>query len=319
LEAARQELARAHTEAANATVPAQMLKLASSRIDAESYSKELTTLSLARADLQALSELLREQRKEATAARLAAAASAAAGPTTEAAADGDVAARPPARPVERIILYIDDLDRCQPKDVVRVLQLVHMLLAFELFVVVVAVDARWVEEALRRSYPWLGGSEAVTPQAAAAGAGSRHQYRAADTREIRGSTPFTAQDYLEKIFQIAFWLEPMTTERTAKYLRSLVATAPRESGPVFSAEVGGGKPPGPTQVTRVGMAGIELDQLRALARYAGSSPRRVKRLVNAYRLIKAGLTDAQLAGFLARESDDGELSRDRIRSSSRCS
>ena len=30
-----------------------------------------------------------------------------------------------------------------------------MLLAFELFVVVVAVDARWVEESLKQTYHWL--------------------------------------------------------------------------------------------------------------------------------------------------------------------
>ena len=48
-------------------------------------------------------------------------------------------------PIERIILYIDDLDRCPPKRVVEVLEAVHLLLAFDLFVVVVAVDARWLE------------------------------------------------------------------------------------------------------------------------------------------------------------------------------
>lgn len=45
---------------------------------------------------------------------------------------------------ERIILYIDDLDRCPPEKVVEVLQAIHLLLCFPLFVVVVAVDARWV-------------------------------------------------------------------------------------------------------------------------------------------------------------------------------
>ncbi len=44
--------------------------------------------------------------------------------------------------LNRIVLYIDDLDRCPPKRVVEVLQAVHLLLAFELFVVVVGVDAR---------------------------------------------------------------------------------------------------------------------------------------------------------------------------------
>ncbi|MEZ5024500.1 MAG: P-loop NTPase fold protein [Chitinophagales bacterium] len=42
--------------------------------------------------------------------------------------------------VERIVLYIDDLDRCPPKKVVEVLQAIHLILAFPLFVVVVGVD-----------------------------------------------------------------------------------------------------------------------------------------------------------------------------------
>jgi hypothetical protein len=193
LQAAREELARAGTAAANATIPAQMLHLASSRIDAQTYNKELTTLSLARADLEALSSLLRDQQTETSS------------PST---LPSDAAApKAPIRPVDRVILYIDDLDRCKPKDVVRVLQLVHMLLAFELFVVVVAVDARWVGEALRQSYPWLGDSL----QAPSVSAGDA----ASSLTEPGIATP---QDYLEKIFQIAFWLEPMSVSGAASYL-----------------------------------------------------------------------------------------------------
>src|SRR5262249_31011645 len=131
LQAARDDFARAQGEVANATLPSQTLQLVSSRIEDRSYTKELTTLSVARADLKKLSDILRDQRI-----------------VTNTATDGP-------RAIDRVVLYIDDLDRCQPNDVVRVLQLVHMLLAFELFVVVVAVDARWIEVALRQTYPWL--------------------------------------------------------------------------------------------------------------------------------------------------------------------
>lgn len=55
--------------------------------------------------------------------------------------------------IDRIILYIDDLDRCPPERVVDVLQAVHLLLAFELFVVVVAVDSRWLLRSLEDQYP----------------------------------------------------------------------------------------------------------------------------------------------------------------------
>ena len=42
--------------------------------------------------------------------------------------------------IDRIVVYIDDLDRCPPDRVVQVLEAVQLLLAVPLFVVVVAVD-----------------------------------------------------------------------------------------------------------------------------------------------------------------------------------
>ena len=41
------------------------------------------------------------------------------------------------------------LDRCKPSVVVNVLEAIHILLAFELFVVVVGVDVRWLKRALQ--------------------------------------------------------------------------------------------------------------------------------------------------------------------------
>ena len=94
------------------------------------------------------------------------------------------------RPIERIVLYIDDLDRCPPKRVVEVLEAVHLLLAFDLFVVVVAVDARWLERSLNEAYnprKTMGdGAEQENPV---------HR--------------FSAHNYLEKIFQIPFSLPVM--------------------------------------------------------------------------------------------------------------
>jgi hypothetical protein len=280
LESAREELARARTEAANATLPAQMLQLVSSRLDADTYNKELTTLSLARADLEALTILLRDQRTA---------------PATSATAPaGDNVPALRTRVVDRVILYIDDLDRCKPEDVVRVLQLVHMLLAFELFVVVVAVDARWVAESLKQSYDWLADDKTAEKMGDGA------------NRPRPDMGHLTPQDYLEKIFQIAFWLEPMTVSQAADYLGSLVRTSVRESGPVVGTPTGN-EPPG-SHPPKVAIAAIELDYMRYLAAYVGSSPRRVKRFVNAYRLIKAGLSDKQIEHFITeRKADDGSI------------
>lgn len=51
-------------------------------------------------------------------------------------------------PLEPIVLYIDDLDRCSPSQVVDVLTAVHLLLAKSLFVVMVAVDPNWLRRSL---------------------------------------------------------------------------------------------------------------------------------------------------------------------------
>ena len=55
-------------------------------------------------------------------------------------------------PLERVILYIDDLDRCPPDVVIKVLEAVHLLVAFPAFVVVVGVDPRWLHQAIRQHY-----------------------------------------------------------------------------------------------------------------------------------------------------------------------
>jgi hypothetical protein len=85
--------------------------------------------------------------------------------------------------IDRIVIYIDDLDRCPPREVVRVLEAVNLLFGFELFVVVVAVDSRWLIQSLLSNF-----NEAFASR--------------------DGSAP-TPQNYLEKIIQIPFWLQPM--------------------------------------------------------------------------------------------------------------
>jgi hypothetical protein len=248
-------------------------------------------LSLARADLEALSHLLRDRQSEAGF------------PSAPIGVPAEDAAQASIQPVDRVILYIDDLDRCKPTDVVRVLQLVHMLLAFELFVVVVAVDARWVGEALRQTYSWLGDDSQVSSP----NAGGESVPFSPGPRVV------TPQDYLEKIFQIAFWLEPMSVSGAASYLASLVRSPAREP------DLGGGgtgqdlAPGADSSATgglgKVEISSIELDYMRYLAAYVGSSSRRVKRLVNVYRLIKAGLSGNQLSAFVTeRVSDDSARS-----------
>ncbi|MDG6103093.1 hypothetical protein Daura_16425 [Dactylosporangium aurantiacum] len=93
--------------------------------------------------------------------------------------------------VERIVLYIDDLDRCPPGRVVDVLQAVNLLLAFPLFVVVVGVDARWLTRSLEQHYQEV----------------------------IGGATEHDPQNYLEKIFQLSINLPALTDDGYTNLVR----------------------------------------------------------------------------------------------------
>ncbi|HEX2090993.1 MAG TPA: P-loop NTPase fold protein [Longimicrobiaceae bacterium] len=108
--------------------------------------------------------------------------------------------------VDRIVLYIDDLDRCPEDRVVEVLQAVHLLLAFPLFVVVVGVDSRWLLLSLEDHYAALrnnGGEQ-----------------RKNQNTEAEWST--TPQNYLEKIFQIPFTLRPMEPAGFGRLVEALL-------------------------------------------------------------------------------------------------
>ncbi|HEX8394988.1 MAG TPA: P-loop NTPase fold protein [Longimicrobium sp.] len=154
------------------------------------YRRHLGIVALIRNDFERLSTLLQEAGTSA---------------------DGEVPA------VERIILYIDDLDRCPEQRVVEVLQAVHLLLAFPLFVVVVGVDSRWLLRSVRSHYSELlsGGDE---PRGG----------RGAQGEEDENDWASTPQNYLEKIFQIPFTLRPMNSDGYASLIQGLI---PMEGDP----------------------------------------------------------------------------------------
>lgn len=223
----------------------------------------------------------------------------------------------------RIILYIDDLDRCPPATVVEVLQAVHMLLSFPLFVVVVAVDARWVSRALSKQYPNL---LVETRQAA-----TKAQNGAALAEPMFNDLEAGASshDYMEKIFQIPYWVRPMDPGAAERYVRSIasrdVATgatgvqavetgqtlpasvspdigslsAASRVSPVASGDVAivspGAVPAlttAPTVqsiVSGLTLTDWEVQALQSFAAFIGTTPRRAIRFVNLYRLIKTSL------------------------------
>ena len=171
--------------------------------------------------------------------------------------------------IERIVLYIDDLDRCSPDQVVKVLQAVHLLLAFRLFVVVLGVDSRWLEASLASHYETLLEKPA---------------------------------DYLEKIIQVPFLLRPMTKDGFASMMAELSRPpvvpgmpAQRGGGEALRANVYGGtidqsatstsEPAAPPPSRALTLTPEELDLLASLGDVV-PSPRAGKRLLNIYRMLR---------------------------------
>jgi vacuolar-type H+-ATPase subunit H len=164
-------------ERANGKVLAEFIR---EKVSGSTYQGQLGIISSIRKDLHALSELLAAAKKFRE------------NPSSSA---DEKAKRDQNLPrIDRIVLYVDDLDRCPEKTVVEVLQAVHLLLAFPLFIVVIGVDSRWLLRSLRHHYAALRGIE-----------------QGADLQTFDGATEFssTPQNYLEKIIQVPFNLRRM--------------------------------------------------------------------------------------------------------------
>ena len=342
-EQARQKAAEARQRLAEASLAGVLSNFVEDRAASTDYRKHLGTLALVRNDFERLSALIEEENwrlvPEIPNESLK-------GRGLEKFTSLDDERRDRARRINRIVLYIDDLDRCPPAKVVEVLQAVHLLLAFPLFVVVVGVDARWITRSLETRYREMLSTDVP--------AGRRDTD---EFREIFGAA--TAHDYLEKIFQVPFWLRPMNDGAARQMVSGLLApslvtdpaaeagTTATEDGSKSSgtsdssagelstpaessgldAETAAEMKPG-AALTADGNESVaqqetkdtasatvpdlapesleiresELAFMNALAPLLGRSPRALKRFVNVYRLIKAGLSAHERRGFVP---DDG--------------
>ena len=202
LAGARQAVDEARRAIEAETPRGRLTRFLNQRLDNEEYAKHLGVVSMIRKDFELLSRIMTDPDwSEENRARL-----------IEANIDPKNL-----QMFDRIVLYIDDLDRCPAKRVVEVLQAVHLLLAFPLFVVVVGVDARWVSRSLREHYPHLLVDNVSADKATESGNGTGV---AGDAELIASS-----HDYLEKIFQVPYWVKPMDAEASRSFLEGLAARA----------------------------------------------------------------------------------------------
>lgn len=281
------------------------------RSKSEDYKKYLGLISIIRKDFEILNDLflghLEESEKQRTSSEFRSRFE---------------------KPLERIILYIDDLDRCPEENVVQVLEAVNLLMAFPLFVVVVGVDARWVKNALIKKH---GG-----------------QFRMGTNDEIEnGYEGIEPSNYLEKIFQIPFQLKSASDTSVKNMIENLAQTKPEipfaisENQPSEITALNGQEDVGvmdgknkeglldegnssmvkrpegtplvsdPQRNTSQKMelksealmfSPLELSLLKEMSVIIGNNPRAIKRFVNIYRIIKAheGFDDDSI-------SDEDEL------------
>ncbi|MBL4669821.1 MAG: hypothetical protein JKY30_11235 [Flavobacteriales bacterium] len=210
------------------------------------------------------------------------------------------------RPLDRIILYIDDLDRCSDEKVLEVLEAVHLLMAFPLFVVVVGVDKRCVSNALKyRNMSQYGKMIHID-----------------DPKDLKtkfGIEVIEPDEYLEKIFQIPFNLKDASEKSIKGMIGSIlkdeinkektnvdqirgepvgvnkdmlsVVTEPgvdynndlSEDFPTLNKEKESFINPAPDDLK---LSEKELLYLKEVSILVGNTPRTVKRFINIYRIIR---------------------------------
>lgn len=179
---------------------------------------------------------------------------------------------------ERVLIIIDDLDRCEPNKAVEVLQAINLLLNFDSFIVLLGIDARIITGAISKYYSNL--------------------------LENAGASGY---EYLDKIIQIPFRI-PLPNEREIRDFidkqmgspKPLEKVAPnggmaRNVAQSSTANINTVRAPQaepvaqPERNSASANAAFGYDELRAFqqfSRFLRPNPRHLKRLVNVYLLVR---------------------------------
>jgi hypothetical protein len=225
----------------------------------------------------------------------------------------------------RVVLFIDDLDRCPPDRVVEVLEAVQLLLKTKLFVVVLGLDTRYVTRALEKAYEGI----------------------------LMAQGEPSGLDYIEKIIALPYRVHKVAPEAVARFLAGQkMEVLSEEPAP---AAAGGdedkareGRAPGrgerdegpaerdadPGAVDRteerepqealspqaVRFTSLEYETIRTTCQEVELTPRSLKRISNVMKLIKifwhrasipAERVDVQVVvGLLALSAQYPEVMRD---------
>lgn len=145
---------------------------------------------------------------------------------------------------QRIVVFIDDLDRCLPQGALEVLESMKLFFDTPGFVFVVGLDRQVVEKCIDAKYA-----------REFAGAGPVEQRQL----QIRG------EDYIKKIFQVPFNLAPVSIRQIGDYVDSICHNAPL------------------SQEQKDDLRDRVLPHLSIIS-MSGVNPRELKRFINSYTL-----------------------------------
>lgn len=192
------------------TAAGQLAGMVTDRVAGADYRSRLGVMTQIRQDFERMAELLARSLHEPP-------AGSGTGSRKHSEASADLAGDELPR-IDRIILYIDDLDRCPPRRVVEMLEAIHLLLAVDLFVVVVAVDPRWLLKAITAHYRDVlaASTTGITTEQGGSAVDP-------DDEELWHASP---AQYLEKIFQVVLTLPPLDTHGYQRLMRTLVGPRP---------------------------------------------------------------------------------------------
>jgi len=130
----------------------------------------------------------------------------------------------------RLVVFIDDLDRCLPEKAIEVLEAIKLFLDVPGCVFLIGADRDVIEEGIRVKYKsflsGLGGE--VSPE------------------ELTKRLPITGDDYLEKIVQLPFHIPPLREELVEEFIEEHEVDLPEGCAGVFRQ----GLEPNPRKVKR---------------------------------------------------------------------
>lgn len=115
----------------------------------------------------------------------------------------------------RLIVFIDDLDRCFPEQAIEVLEAIKLFFDVEGCVFVLGLDHQVIHRAIEMKY--------------------RERYGSSVDGEVQKRFVIQGIRYLEKIIQLPFHIPPIEKERMGAYVKSLLSDWPDEAcADVFS-------------------------------------------------------------------------------------